>query len=139
MMRWLTPVRVTVTVFAVTTVFGAPYSWATPVFTGPTSPDYLDDFIAREIYIVQGAAVVNSFPVAYASPCSGLCESNLDVTKFVSANWFGAGNSGPSANPEDTPLTACRPVRAGRALRRQTTNVRIACTTAHRTGGILRS
>jgi hypothetical protein len=54
---------------------GASPSWATPVFTGPTSPYFLDNLEAKRIFVVQGATVVNSFPVAYASPCSGFCES----------------------------------------------------------------
>jgi len=99
MMRWLTPVRATAALFAAVTVLGAPYSWATPVFTGPTSPYYLDDFLAHTIYVAQGATIINSFPVtAYTPQCLGDCESNLAVTDVVSTNWFGRGNSGSSSN-----------------------------------------
>jgi hypothetical protein len=64
MMRWLTQVRVTAALFAATTVLGAPYSWATPVLTGPTSPYYIDNFSDHTIYVVQGTSVINSFPWA---------------------------------------------------------------------------
>jgi hypothetical protein len=75
-------------VFAVTTVFGAPYSWATPVFTGPTSPYYIDNFNDHTIYVVQGTSVINSFPWAYHG--SGYySEGSLGVTNVVSTNNFG--------------------------------------------------
>lgn len=53
-MRWLTPFRAIATVFAATTVLGAPCSWATPVFTRPTSP--YDSFVDNKIYVVQGTS-----------------------------------------------------------------------------------
>jgi hypothetical protein len=79
-----------ITLFAAVTLLGASSSWATP-FTGPTSPYFLDDFVNRTIYVVQGATVVNSFTLAYTPGCTGFCESNLAVTNVVSTNWFGTG------------------------------------------------
>jgi hypothetical protein len=78
---------VTAALFATTTVLGAPHSWATPVFTGPTSPYYIDNFIDQTIYVVQGTSVINSFPLAY-SGCR-YCEGSLAVTNVVSTNSFG--------------------------------------------------
>jgi hypothetical protein len=90
---WL-PVRVIATVFAVTTVLGAPSSWATP-FTGPTSRYYIDNFDDQTIYVVQGTSVINSFPWAYGSGCSSYCEGNLAVTNKVSTDSFsGSGTAG---------------------------------------------
>jgi hypothetical protein len=88
MMRGLAPVRVIAALFAATTVLGAPYSWATPVFTGPTSPYYVDNFNDHTIYVVQGTGVINSFHWAYGSGCT-YCEGSLAVTNVVSTNSFG--------------------------------------------------
>jgi hypothetical protein len=73
--------------FAATTVLGAPYSWATPVFTGPTSPYYIDNFNDHTIYVVQGTSVINSFPWAYGP------EGSLAVTNVVSTNGFGGSGT----------------------------------------------
>jgi hypothetical protein len=78
-----------ITLFATTTLLGASTSWATPVFTGPTSPYYLDNYGTHRIYVVQGTSVINSFPWAYGPGCSSLCETNLAVTNVVSTNWPG--------------------------------------------------
>jgi hypothetical protein len=61
-------------------LFGASPSWATPVFTGPISPYYLDNYNDRHIYVVQGTSVINNFPWAYGTPgtpCFNFCEGNL--------------------------------------------------------------
>jgi hypothetical protein len=85
-----------ITLFAAATVLGPSSSWATPVFTGPISPYYLDNYNDQHIYVVQGTSVINSFPWAYEfGPfCRNFCEGNLAVTNVVSTNWFGSDHGG---------------------------------------------
>jgi hypothetical protein len=80
--------------FAVATFLGASSSWATPVFTGPVSPYYLDNYVDQHIYVVQGTSVINNFPWTHGVPCSNFCEGNLAVTNVVSTNWFGSDVGG---------------------------------------------
>jgi hypothetical protein len=76
------------TLFVAATLLGPSASWATLV-NGTTSPYYLDNAVTREIYVVQGMHVINSFPWAYSPRCiSNFCEGTLAVTNVVSTNAF---------------------------------------------------
>ena len=63
------------------------------LFTGPTSPYYLDHYgnpaNSAVIYVVQGTSVINSFGTSYGGTSFG--ESNLAVTNVVTTNNFGSG------------------------------------------------
>ncbi len=75
-------------------------------FTGPTSPYYLDNYVAKMIYVVQGTSVINSFSWAYsAGNNASYNEANLAVTNVVTTNGFGS-NYG-------TPVTAGQYTLAG--------------------------
>jgi hypothetical protein len=81
-----------IALFAAATLLVASSSWATPVFTGPISPYYLDNDSNQTIYVVQGTSVINSFAWAYGPCASSFCEASLAVTNVVSTNWFGNRN-----------------------------------------------
>jgi PEP-CTERM motif len=91
-----------ITLLAAATILGASSSWAIPVFTGPTSPYYLDTLFGPTIYVVQGTNLINSFPWAYGAPCSNFCEANLAVTNVVSTNWLGSGEGGTATDGQYT-------------------------------------
>ena len=64
-----------ITLFAAA-LLGAPSAWASPVFTGPTSPYYLDNYNNQHIYVVQGTSVINRFPWVYSAPCKRRCAQS---------------------------------------------------------------
>jgi hypothetical protein len=84
-------------VFAAATMLGVP-AWATPVFTGPTSPYFLDEYLNHQIYVVQGTSVSYGFAWAYGPACTNFCEGSLAVTNVVSTNWWGSDFPGSTTD-----------------------------------------
>ena len=61
---------------------------ADAIFTGPTSPYYLDNYANGTIYVVQGTSVTNSFAVTGSdTPYS---EGRLSVTTTINTTGFGS-------------------------------------------------
>jgi hypothetical protein len=69
---------------------------ATP-FTGPVSSYYLDNYNTKQIYVVQGTNVINTFAWAYgAGNNAQFNEGNLAVTNVVTTNGFGSEYGSPA-------------------------------------------
>jgi len=67
------------------------------LFTGPVSPYYLDNYDTKQIYVVQGTSVINSFAWAYGAGNSAqFNEGNLAVTNVVTTNGFGSEWGSPA-------------------------------------------
>jgi hypothetical protein len=60
-------------------------------FTGPTSPYYLDDYSTSTMYIVQGAGVIDSFPLSAYGGNVGNSQGSLAVATSVTTHGFYTG------------------------------------------------